>query len=222
MDDTELTISTGNNLSILNLPPLTNPEIAKEPVYSLLPYITLVQGQSPLAGPPHQIQAGNFIIHTGKGDFEVLGKEFDVFPLDMRYKATRWLDQRMTSVMDRESPLFREFQSNADNGLEGYRWGFEFLLYIGSLGIYATLYANNVSLRISASRSLVPRMRTVCTIKQDFIEGGKHKWWSFKAVACNESLAVPIVEEEAIEQIMQFNQESPITEPVAVIEDDNR
>jgi len=215
MSENELTITGGNDLAILDLPPISAPAIAKEPSFSLLPYITVVQGLSPLAQPPHQVQPGNFALHTGKDDFEVLGKEFDVFLADMRYKATRWMDQKMTVTTDRESTMFREFGTNSDNGIDGYRWGFEFLLYVGSLGVYATLFCNNVSLRIAAKNYLVPRMRTVCTIKQDFIEGKKHKWWSLKSAECNEPLAIPIEKEQIIAQILRFQQET-----VSAIEDD--
>lgn len=220
----ELSVPSASDIAIFDLPPVAAPEIAKEPSFSLLPYITLVQGLSPLAGPPHQIQAGTFVLHTGKDDFEQLGKEFDVFLTDMRYKATSWVDQKMTVTTDRGSSLFSEFETNANNGVDGYRWGFEFLLYIGSLGVYATLFCNNISMRIAASKHLVPRMRTICTIKQDFIEGKKHKWWSLKCADCNEPLAIPFDKEEIIAKIMQFQQDTPTTEEdaVVVVEDDAR
>ncbi len=202
-----------------NLPPVTAPQIKDEVQTSLLPYITLVQGLSQLAGPPHQIQAGKFVLHTGKSEFEELGKEFDAFLLDMRYKATRWQDEKMTVITDPDSPLFREFQSLAEANTDGFRWGYEFLLYIGSIGSYATFYCNNISMRIAATQHLAPRMRTVCTVKQDFIEGKTHKWWSVKASDCNEPLAIPPNQEEAIEKIKSFQVH---TAPTAIEEDELR
>jgi hypothetical protein len=209
----ELTISNQTDMTAFldALPAVKAPEIADEAVRAYLPYISIIQGQSALAGPPHSFPAGSFIMREGK-EYLNLGKGFDCLICDMRHKAMHFEEDSVTSLFDPTTEEFKMFQRNADDKVDGYAWGYEFLLYLGAEGHFASLFCNNPSMRHASGTHLAPRIRTIVTIIQDYVTWKGHSWWSFKSEPCGSGLAVPMNMKLAISEITKFQQDN-VEEP---------
>ncbi len=206
------------------LPATSDPDFADEMGLGggYLPYIVLVQGQSPLAAPPHEIPQGNFVLKSGKTDVENLGRSFDVFICDHRPKAM-YSDKvagKITSIHDRNDPRFKDFQACANAKERGYFWGIEFLLYLGETGNYVTMFCNNPTLRRSGSTELVPRRHKPVTIKAAPVSNEEYSWWAFEAKACSTPFSVPVdlglmrSQIEKFQDTSVFEEEHEETNPV--------
>ena len=209
MDSTELTVTDETMDGILStLPPVQAPEIVEEAQSIFLPYLTVVQTGSKIASPPFQEPAGSFILHHSKTDHVNLGKELDIFICDMRHKAMHFSEKGVVSQYDPQSQEFKDIVAQADAKADGFAWGYEFLIYLGDSGKYATFFCNTVSMRMSAGRHLAPRVRQMVTLMTDFITHKSYSWWSFKTQPCEVPLAVPATQSSLVQEIERFQQQS--------------
>ena len=129
----ETVTETSNILAVLDqaLPPVQAAEIMEEmvPSYDNMPFVILVQSQSPYTLPPHRVGAGKFILRKSKNEFAELGESVDVLVIDWRAKAMR-VDKttnRIEVEYDRNSEKFLEIQESAKAKAQGCFWCFEFL-----------------------------------------------------------------------------------------------
>jgi hypothetical protein len=209
----EETLSSATDLALLAdmLPAVSAPDIQPE-ASAYLPYLTIVQGQSHITGPPHCEPAGSFILHFSKDSHENLGKSMDVYICDQRYKAMLFDDKGVTSYLDSNSPEYLEAKRNAEDKVKGYAWGYEYLLYLGSSGRFCTFFCNNISMRMAAGKHLAPRLRQLTTVMAEYVSFKGNNWWSFKAEPCQVDLAVPVSIKDVIAQIERFQRASAVEE----------
>jgi hypothetical protein len=206
-------LSSSTDLSALSslLPAPMVQEIPVDLQGGFLPYLTIVQGQSHITGPPHCEPAGSFILHFDKNNHENLGKSFDTYICDQRYKAMFFSkDGGVKSFYDHTAEEFIEARRNADDKVPGYAWGFDYLLYLGSNGRFCTFFCNNISMRMAAGRHLAPRLRQLTTIMADYVQHKGNAWWSFKTEPCQVDLAVPVAIDAVIAEIERFQKVSAV------------
>jgi len=141
-------------------------ELQSKPSYT--GYISLIQGSSDLAKPPHKMPIGTFAFVLDKKPVN-LGERFAAVNLAWRPTA-RIVDKsggetKITSFHSLEDPRLQEIKSFCESGarqsdgdpVRKY-WGFEYLLWVPSIRKFGTFYCNSISSRIAAARAIHPLM----------------------------------------------------------------
>ena len=221
-DDKKLAIPETNvDLSEISnmLPSATPVDVAKElgSTTGFLPYLVIVQGQSNLAAPPYSINQGHFALRRRKNDIEDMGAELDVYILDWRPKAM-FSDRENNTIEnqhDHENERFKEIQEAANVKVDGYFWGYEFLLLDCDSGEFMTLFCNNPTLRRASQEVLLPMIRNTVTIKAEPLDDGKYKWWGISCKESSAALKNELGQEELLEVVKNFK-----NPPQTVINDD--
>ena len=121
-------------------------ELAKSSDY--LPRLQLISGKSALA-EEGKVLPGHWILVTAKDTYTDLTKEVQFMPLASRPKASRLGDPVM-SVYDRKHPEFQKIMEESGIKDSGAVYGVEFVVWLPSVKMFASLHLNNKSSRPEA------------------------------------------------------------------------
>jgi len=172
-----------------------------------LPYLSIVQSGSKLSNPPFDLPIGNFALKRNKSVADDLGKEIDIFVCHWRTKAMLMDNSGIKSIFDKDSSEFKEWRRLAESKIDGYAWGFEFLVYLGETGEYATLFCNNPTLRRAATESIMAFTRKFATLEVVVVRDEKHQWKGIHAQRCSTPLSCPLCIEDAAQETDLFKTE---------------
>jgi hypothetical protein len=166
-----------------------------------LPYLQLMSGASEIV-KEGKFPIGHFALVEGKDLFD-LGDTFVCLPLTWRPKAMQFQPE-VLAYYDPESEGFKKLQEHADTMVSsGCGYGPEFLLWIPSVGKYATLFCANTTMRREAPNLLSHMLRT-CSIKSKLIKTKKHTWHGPSIETVDVEIDLPD-SEEARAKIDSFN-----------------
>lgn len=110
-----------------------------------LPYVQLMAPTSSLVTEGKQ-SVGHFILFQGKQQID-LGKSFDCVCLGWRPRAMSF-GENIVSIFDIHNPEFLVIKGKADNRVQGYSYGKEFLLYITSLDLLCVYLFGSLTARL--------------------------------------------------------------------------
>ncbi len=148
--------------NLIELPAGAQPEdhnIALAPPTSLTPeqiadligpWLPRVQLFSSNAGPVKEriFPAGHWGIPVSPSTIVDLGEEVDVVLVATRQRAMQWDGETMTTSCDRESSVFQEIIRLSETDKDsGAMYGPEFLAWVGSQQMFATLFLGSPSAR---------------------------------------------------------------------------
>lgn len=133
-----------------------------------------------------------------------LGESIDVLPLVYRPKA---LDTAET-IIQSYSPATDEFQRiMSDAGVKdsGCMYGPEYLLWVPSQKVFATLFFSSATMRNEAP-AMKSRQGKPCTLKPIHIDPpkSKHDWWSTQVLPCSTPFEMP-TREALLEATDKYN-----------------
>lgn len=154
-----------------------------------LPYVQLM-GSSNNVVKSGKFPMGHFALTEGKVNND-LGEEFDCIVVGWRSKAMDF--NKMKSVFDSESDLFRDIQERSKGKDSGCGCGPEFLLWIPDFGKFATYFMCNKSSKAEAP-NVLSYLHTSCTLRVEFIDETKknpHSYHAPKCKACSRDLDPP-------------------------------
>lgn len=150
---------------------------------SFLPRITLYGTNSVLVAE-NKITAGNFGVCKSKDVVDDLGKTFDCMPISWRFKAMEIKGETIINVHNPKSPEFIRIQGNAAVPDSGCMFGIEFLIWIPSMGIFATYFLNSKTARREAP-NMKALLKQGMTLKSNLITKGKFRWYGPVVTQCS-------------------------------------
>ena len=184
-ETTDLTVVHGGDIALPTIPDI--PQEYQTQGGGFLPYILLVQGLSPANQPPHNIPQGNWAIRRAKDQYEDLTGEVDAYVIHRRMKAMFYdqATQKVKTSYDIESDDFKDIAQKADDKVQGYSWGFEYLFFLPESDVFLTYFAASKSARISAQKSIETNLRKKITIFTHKVDAKGFKFWAFQSRACS-------------------------------------
>jgi hypothetical protein len=169
---------------------------------SFLPRIQLMTSRS------KPCEAGKFPINhfslvQGQQNTD-LGETVDVLPLVYRPKA---LDTNETIIQSYTpaSDQFQRIMAKAGEKDSGCMYGPEYLCWIPSQKVFATLFFSSATMRNEAP-AMKSRQGKPCTLKPQHIDPPKSKfsWWSTQVLPCSTPFEMP-TREALIEATTKYN-----------------
>lgn len=157
-----------------------------------LPYFQVVQSGSKMALPPFDLPLGTFGLKRSKTKADDLTPEIDGFLVHWLPKAMFLGEGKIKSNYDPDSEEFLEWRKLAEAKVDNYAWGYEFLVYLGDLGEFATFFCSNPTMRRAASEVLFDKIRKVVTLSAVRIHDSKNSWIGLECIRCSTPLAVPL------------------------------
>ncbi len=119
-----------------------------------------------------------------------LGAEVDVLLVSWRPKALQIDGDNVVVNHDPASETFQKIAGNAGVMDSGCMYGPEFLVWLPSVKLFATYFANSKTARREAKKC-EPLMRKAATFKSKLITGGKYKWQGPVVVPCTTPIELP-------------------------------
>lgn len=138
-----------------------------------------------------QIPIAHYGLVTGKDNVEDLGKEVDVIVICGRPKALRICDD--DSIITKHDPNDEEFKKIAEDSNvqdSGCMYGPDFVVYIPSIGKFATFFMSSKTARRVAP-AVHARLRKAATLKAELIETKKYSWHGPVVVPCSAPMVTP-------------------------------
>lgn len=181
-----------------------------------LPRIQLMTGRS------GKCERGEFPVNhyalVAGSSFTDIGAEVDGLVLAWRPKALE-IDDEIVTVYDKKDPEFERISDRADNEKNsGCMWGYEYLMWVGSVRKFATFFCGTKSARREAP-NLNSHMNKAVTLRSHYIETNKFSWQGIQVVSCSTPMPMPSV--AALEaELEKFN--NPPVETTERAEDDGR
>lgn len=168
---------------------------------SFLPRLQLMTSNSKLC------KSGDFPINSYAlihGDIvRDLGKTVDVAVIAWRPKAIDMNDDQVIAVYDHTDSQFKQIQARADVPNSSCMAGPEFLVFIPSLGKFATFFMGSKSAR-RESGNMRQLLKKFATLASKHIETKSYDWWAPSVGPCTAMLAGPDPE-ELLKTFEQFN-----------------
>lgn len=130
-----------------------------------------------------QFTVNHYGIARGKDDVEDLGKEVDVIPCAVRFKALDLRGGEVLSYYKFASPEFQAVMALANTPDSKCMAGTEFLFWVPSVREFCTFFAYNVSSKNEAPK-IRGLMNRAATMKSKYVKKTKN---SFQAIVCVES-----------------------------------
>ncbi len=153
-----------------------------------------VMGSSSNLVIEQKIPVGVFALIHSKGNFIDLGKKVDFMGLAFRAKAMRF-NSKPISVFDRNDAEYKSIQVDSDKPNAGCGWGPEFLIWLPSQSVFATLFCSSKTLR-NASSDILTIMKKgenvygpgVITSETYLIKTDSNIWWGARFFPCTNTL----------------------------------
>lgn len=142
-----------------------------------LPRLQLVQKTSKIADDDSSL-IGNFVYAKAQETIN-LGPECNACVLVFRYRATT-LTPEPLNYFDPQTDKFREIMDKQEAKVDGYFWGFEFLLALEKYGL-CSIYLNSKSAR-NVATDFRAHLGKFVTIKSKKAENKKGQTWSVISV----------------------------------------
>lgn len=153
-----------------------------------------------------QIGMNHYGLVVGKDQIEDLGREVDVLLITIRPRALDTSDRdNIRASSDRNSELFQEIKDTADTvkGKSGCIYGPEFLIYVPSRKVFASLLMGSATSRNEAGRigalmfdeETKKRKITPVTLKSKPIKNSEFTWQGIMATRCSTPFELPLVED---------------------------
>jgi hypothetical protein len=154
---------------------------------SFLPRVQLMSSASTKC-KQGEFPVNHYALVSGS-EFNDLGAEVDVLVLGWRPKALE-IDDEIITVYNPKDPEFQRIQERSEEKDSGCMWGYEFLLWAGEVGRFATFFMGSKSARREAPnvRGLINR---AATLRSKFIETKKYSWQAPQVVACSTPMRMP-------------------------------
>lgn len=173
-----------------------------------LPRLQLMTGTSEKC-KAGEFPVNNYALVEGQ-NFTDLGKNVDVAILSWRPKALE-IGEVIISRYDPKDSEFQRIMEKSNTPKSGCMFGPEFLIYVGSVGRFATFFCSSKSARREAP-NIKNLMVGLGTLGSQKIEKGKYTWYSPQVRACSTPLAEMPTVVELQEQVEKFNnpQESEV------------
>lgn len=187
----------------------------------ILPYITLQGSNSDLV-KLGSVERGVYTLTYRKGEYLVLGKEFDCVPIDARRKALDIQDKKKPIwSYDPATEVFQYIRAAAESKIDSEKrsrlYGVEILLYLPDVEQsdyrFATLFMGNASGRVEAPR-FRPVMRKSATIKNVVAKNDKGIWEAIKVFSSQRKIEPPSMEDmQMVYDIFKNPKEMPVINP---------
>lgn len=143
-----------------------------------------------------KIGMAHYGLVKGKDQVTDLGKSVDLLALEWRPKAMDVKGEDIITAFDPEDPEFLRIQELSDVQDSGCMCGPEFLVYIPSLKMFATLYMSSKSARREA-KAIRTRLGYPSTLGTEFIKGKRYSWHAIACSQCSTPFEFPDDEELA-------------------------
>lgn len=149
--------------------------------------------------------------------YQDLNKTVDLLVCSWRPMALAFGSETASSH-DRKSEMFLDIQERADRKEDGYMWGYQALVWIPSVGCFATYFAGSPTAR-RAFTGVKALMKQPATFGSQKIDNGKNVWYGPTAVECSTPFDMP-PKDEYLKQMEKFN--NPEESDVELAEEDER
>lgn len=168
-----------------------------------LPRVQLIGGDNELA-KQGKITPGHYALIRSKDQFEVLGPQIEIFPFSMRFKAIRFLPEKVLAYHNPKMKEFTQIRQDSELPNSGCMYGLEFLVWVSATRCFATFYLNSKTSRrqAPAMKGLLQEKRAV-TLRAEFIKKGKYSWHGPVVSQCSTPFELPPVD-EIINQAERF------------------
>lgn len=152
-----------------------------------------------------KIKQGNYGLVTMKGQPVIdLTGTVDVLICVWRPKALDMSDiNNVISIFDVQNPMFLKIAQRADDTDSGCMFGVEFLVWVPSVGKFATFFCGSKTGRREAVNIKGLTGKPV-TLKSHLIKKGKHSWHGPRAFECSTPIEYPEAD-ELRERVNEFN-----------------
>jgi hypothetical protein len=152
-----------------------------------------------------KIRMGHYGLVTMKGQPVIdLTSTVDVLVCVWRPKALDMSDiNNVVSIFDVTNPMFVSIASKADDTDSGCMFGIEFLVWVPSVGKFATFFCGSKTARREAINIKGLTGQKV-TLKTHLIKKGKHSWHGPRVFECSAPFEMPDVA-ELRERVNEFN-----------------
>jgi hypothetical protein len=152
--------------------------------------------------------------------FTDLDKEVDVLVLSWHPKALDMSGDAIVASYDTTSDLYKDIQTKSGVKDSKCMFGPEYLLYIPSVGKYATFFLGSKSARKEA-RSIQALLENAATIKSKLIEWKTYSWQAPVIIGCSTEFEIP-PREDLVAKVKQFHDSENVPEPELAPEDEGR
>lgn len=163
-----------------------------------------------------EFPVNNWALVRGQ-EYQDLGSEIDVLVCSWRPMALEIGDAVVTSY-DRSSDTFQSIQERADESDSGCMWGYQFLLWVPSVGTFATFFCGSKSARREAP-AVKARMDGPATLKSRKIEKGKYTWFAPTCHDCSTPFDMP-PKADYLREMEKFN--NPSEQQVELAQEEER
>lgn len=191
-----------------------------------LPRLSM-EGSSSKLVKKKKVSAGNYIVITGREEFQDLGNSLDLLVLTYRSKALDLSDlKNITASFDPKSDEFKRIQGESQNKSKGYLYGLEFLVWVPSMEgdqKFATFFMGNPTARVAAKNfkpllksATNPRANNQATLTTELIDNQTHQWEAPVILPCSGDLPnYPTVEQMSAQMSVFLNPpKTPVKEEV--------
>lgn len=188
-----------------------------------LPYIQMMAGTSVLVTEGKE-QIGHFILFQGKKRTD-LTKKFDCVCLGWRPRAMEYGDSTI-SIFDTTNPEFARIKNKAEDRVQGYAFGKEFLIYLPDYDVLCLYFFGSMTARLEAPNMSVileeQKMSdnyTVINVSAEMT--GKKNRYHVPVVTESESALTRIVSDEKLAPALAiFN--DPKDSEIETVDEDER
>lgn len=184
-----------------------------------LPRLQLCTSQAELC-KSGAVPVNNYVIVVGRNSHKVLGQNVDIVPIMFRSTAMQTGDD-LTITHDRESDLFGKLVALSGVQDSGAMYGPEFLVWIPSEKIFATLFCGSKTARNMAA-SIFENLTKMATMGSVKISGKKNVWYGMTCEASNAPCLNQPDLEELNKQIASFKDDKGTVEPQDAVESTGR
>ena len=154
-----------------------------------------------------KVGQGNFALVHSKDEADDLTNEIDCIIMDVRWKALDISNsEEIINVYDKEADEFKRIQSESEIKDSGCMWGMEFLIWIASVGKYATYFCSSKTAR-RESKNIHRLIGYPATLRTELIKTKKYSWFGPKVVSCTTPFDVP-PKEELVAEVEKFRKSS--------------
>lgn len=165
----------------------------------------------------NKISQGHFGVPVSKDKVVDLGESFDCLVIQFRLKAMDINGERPVSFFNKDSEQFQSVVERSSVKGSGCMWGPEFLLWIPSKKMFASMFFCNPTMR-NVADDLKALHGHRATISSNLIETKKHMWHGPEITQCSTPFEIPnmdsIVAENEKFIKTEENQEDPIEDDV--------
>ena len=157
------------------------------------------------------VKGGNFALIYSKDEAEDLTSEFDCIVMDATWKALDLSSQdEPMSVFDKDTDEFKRIAEQSEIRDSGCMWGMEFLIWISSIGKYATYFCSNKTAR-RESKNINRLVGHPATLRTKYIKTKKYSWYGPKVTACSTPFDIP-AKDDLVKEVKKYRESMVPTE----------